>query len=134
MINEERTKIMTGLALYEGKEGKKELQITRYFNGDYVAGQMLKSFICGTLAFAIVGGLALMYNIENLMIELFSMDILLWARNILIVYVIFIGVYLSICYSFFCYQYNKSKKRVNHYLLQLKGLYKEYIQTNKNRE
>lgn len=133
MINEERTKIMTGLALYEGKAGKKELQITRYFNGDYVSGQMLQSFICGTLAFVIIGALAVLYNIEQLMIELFSMDILLFARNILIVYVIFIGVYLSICYSFFCYQYNKCKKRVNHYLLQLKDLYRHYIQKDNNR-
>ena len=56
MIHEERTKLMTKLALYESKEGKKELQITRYFPGDYVGARMLGSFLCGTLAFAIVVG------------------------------------------------------------------------------
>ena len=54
MINEQRTRMMTKLALYESKRGKKELQITRYAPGDYVTAHMLWSFVCGTIAFVIV--------------------------------------------------------------------------------
>lgn len=133
MINEERTRLMTRLALYESKKGKKELQITRCFPGDYVGIHMLWSFACGTLAFLIVCGLFALYNIENLMLELFSMDIMDFARNILIYYIIFIGIYLGICYSYISYRYNKYKRRVNKYLLKLKELYKHYVQ-NDNRE
>ena len=129
MINEERTKLMTRLALYENKEGKKELQITKYFQGDYVAGQMLLSFVYGTLAFMIVVGLGALYNIENLLINLFSMDILEFAINILIIYIIFIAVYLAVCYTYLSYRYNAYKKRVNKYLLRLKELYKHYVQS-----
>ena len=131
MINEERTKLMTRLALYENKEGKKELQITRYFSGDYVGARMLASFLCGTLAFAIVVGLGALYDIENLMINIFSMDILEFARNILIIYIIFIGIYLGICYAYFTYCYGKYKTRVNKYLMRLKELYKHYVQSGK---
>ncbi len=130
MINEERTKMMTRLALYENKHGKKELQITRYFSGDYVEVHMLWSFLCGTIAFIIIGALCALYNIENLMLELFSMDILLFARNILIIYIIFMGIYLSICYTYLSYRYNLYKKRVNKYLLKMKELYRCYIQND----
>lgn len=132
MINEERTKMMTRLALYETKEGKKELKITRYSPGDYVMLQMLWSFICGTVAFVIIGGLAALYNIETLMLELFSMDILLFARNILVVYIIFIACYLMICYSYYSYRYGRYKKRVNAYIIRLKELYKHYVQNGNN--
>lgn len=127
MIHEERTKLMTRLALYETKEGKKELQITRYFQGDYVAAQMLWSFVCGTLAFVIVAGLCALYQIEELMINLFKMDILMFARNILVVYIVFIAVYLGMCYVGLSYRYNKYKRRVNKFLIRLKELYKHYV-------
>ena len=133
MINEERTKLMTRLALYENKEGKKELQITRYFQGDYVAVQMRWSFVYGTVAFIIIAGLCALYNIEELMLNLFSMDILYFARNILVVYIVFIAAYLGICYTYLSYRYSKYKKRVNKYLLKLKELYRHYVQTeNRN--
>ena len=133
MINEESTKLMTRLALYENKEGKKELQITRYFQGDYVAVQMLWSFVYGTVAFIIIAGLCALYNIEELMLNLFSMDILYFARNILVVYIVFIAAYLGICYTYLSYRYSKYKKRVNKYLLKLKELYRHYVQTeNRN--
>ena len=130
MINKERTRLMTRLALYESRHGKKELQITRYFPGDYVTVQILWSFLCGTIAFVIVCGLYALYNIESLMLELFSMDILVFARNILIIYIIFMGLYLGICYSYISYRYNKYKRRVNKYLLKLKELYKHYVQND----
>ena len=129
MINEERTRMMTRLALYESKQGKKELQITRYAPGDYVAVQMLWSFVCGTIAFVIIAALCALYNIEKLMIELFSMDILAFAIKVLIVYIICMGLYLGVCYSYINYRYGKYKKRVNKFLLNLQELYRYYVQT-----
>ena len=130
MINEERTKMMSRLALYETKHGKKELQITRYAPGDYVAAHMLWSFIMGTAAFAIIAVLAALYNIEELMVELFSMDILRFAINILLVYIGFIVVYLALCYAFISYRYGVYKKRVNKFLLGMKELYRHYVQSD----
>ena len=130
MINQERTSMMTKLALYESRQGKKELQITRYFQGDYVEAHMLWSFLCGTIAFVIIATLSALYNIENLMLELFSMDILVFARNILIVYIVFIGVYLGICYTYLTYCYGRYKKRVNKHLMGMKELYRYYVQND----
>lgn len=130
MINEQRTRMMTKLALYESKRGKKELQITRYAPGDYVTAHMLWSFVCGTIAFVIVLVLWVLYNIESLLIELFSMDIMHLAINILLVYIIFIGLYLGMCYVYISYRYGRYKKRVNKFLLGLKELYRQYVQSD----
>lgn len=130
MINEQRTRMMTKLALYESKRGKKELQITRYAPGDYVTAHMLWSFVCGTIAFVIVLVLWVLYNIESLLIELFSMDIMHLAINVLLVYIIFIGLYLGMCYVYISYRYGKYKKRVNKFLLGLKELYRQYVQSD----
>ncbi len=128
MVNEERTKMMTRLALYDSKAGRKELKITRYFSGDYVSTQMLASFVCGTAAFLIICVLTALYNIENLMLELFTMDIMLFARDVLVSYIIFIACYLCICYAYNSFRYGRFKKRVNQYILQIRNLYKHYVQ------
>lgn len=130
MINEQRTRMMTKLALYESKRGKKELQITRYAPGDYVTAHMLWSFVCGTIAFVIVLALWVLYNIEGLLIELFSMDIMHLAINILLVYIIYMGLYLGMCYVYISYRYGRYKKRVNKFLLGLKELYRQYVQSD----
>jgi len=128
MINEERTKMMAKLALYDSKAGRKDLKITRYFPGDYVSLQTLWSFVCGTAAFVIIAVLAVLYNIEKLMLELFSMDITLFARDILVTYIIFIAVYMCMCYGYHSYRYGRMKKRVNVYLNRIRELYKHYVQ------
>ena len=128
MINEERIIMMTRLALYEKKNGRKELKITKYFPGDYVALQNFWSFVCGTAAFLIMLAFWALYNIENIMMELFTMDIMLFARNILVSYIIFMAVYMLLCYGYHSYRYGKLKKNVNEYLRRIKALYKHYIQ------
>lgn len=128
MINKERTRMMTRLAIYESGQGKKELQITKYLPREYISTQMLWSFLCGTVAFLIMFTLGALYNIETLMMDIFSMDILKFARNILLIYIAFISVYLCACYTYLVYRYAQYKKRVSRYLQELKELYRYYIQ------
>ena len=53
MINREKVKDMTHMAIYETGRGEKELRISSYRRADYVALQMIWSFILGTIAFGI---------------------------------------------------------------------------------
>ena len=54
MLNEERIILMTKMASYEEREGKKNVAIGKYFRGDYIAIQIIKSVFCATIAFVIV--------------------------------------------------------------------------------
>ena len=51
MLSQERIKLMTKMAAYEENEGKKYMSIGSYFRSDYMGMQVIRSVICGTLAF-----------------------------------------------------------------------------------
>ena len=54
MLSEERIILMTKMASYECNEGKKNMAIGKYFRSDYIAIQIMKSFVYGTIAFFII--------------------------------------------------------------------------------
>ncbi|MCD8326713.1 MAG: hypothetical protein LUC90_08570 [Lachnospiraceae bacterium] len=126
MINAERTRLMTRLAAFEEREGKDALEIADYYRRDYIGAQVLKGMVCGTLAFAIVLVLYVFYNIEDLMQAVFTMDLMLFARDILLVYLGFIIVYGIVCYLFATFQYDRKRKRMKGYLGDMKELYHSY--------
>ena len=80
--------------------------------------------------FDIILALCVLYNIESLLIEMFSMDILHLVIRVLLVYIVFIGIYLGMCYIYISYWYERYKKRVNKFLLGLKELYRQYVQSD----
>lgn len=51
MLNEEKVIMMTKLAAFEKREGKKNLSIVNYFRNDYIGFQVLKSVIASTISF-----------------------------------------------------------------------------------
>ena len=54
LLNENKVKMMTKMAIYEKNEGRRMLRTAKYFKGDYVAFGILKTLITTTFAFAIV--------------------------------------------------------------------------------
>ena len=44
MINEEKVKIMTKLAMYEQGKGRKYLPVSRYYRSDYIGLALIKNF------------------------------------------------------------------------------------------
>jgi len=71
MLNEERVILMTQMASYESGEGRRNVKIGNYFRSDYIAIQVLKSVVCGTIVFGIVFALYIFYDFEVFMQELY---------------------------------------------------------------
>ena len=76
MLNQERIILMTKMASYEKNEGKKNDSIMNYFRGDYVWLQVMKSFVCGTIAFGVVFGMYIFYDFEVFMLDIYKMDLM----------------------------------------------------------
>ncbi len=128
MLNEERVILMTKMAAYEENEGKKNVKIGNYFRGDYISIQVLKSVLCASIAYVIIFALYFFYNFEALMQELYKMDLIAFARNILLYYAITVVIYGSVSYAVYSYRYTKVKKSLKCYynnLKQLSSLYSE---------
>ena len=122
MLNEERIRLMTKMASYEANEGKKNVAIGSYFRGDYIGLQVIKSVISGTIGFFIIFAVYLGYDLETFMTEIYKMDLLLFGKNVVIAYLIFVGVYAIISYAVYTYRYTKAKKSLKLYYNNLKKL------------
>ena len=48
MLNEDKVRYMTELAIFEKNKGREMFSINRYFKGDYISGQLFRSFFAYT--------------------------------------------------------------------------------------
>ena len=86
MVNEEKVRLMTRLAMYEQSTGKEDLEKGRYFKSDYVKYNCLKTLVSTTILFVIVVAAYIYYNMGKLITELVDLDLLGMAYKLLIVY------------------------------------------------
>lgn len=126
MLNEERIVLMTHMASYESGEGKKNQKIGNYFRSDYIAVQILKSIVCATIAYAIGFGLYILYDFETFMQDLYKIDLIGFATNVLIYYGVFVVAYAVVTYVVCTYRYAKAKKSLKNYYYNLKKLSSYY--------
>lgn len=126
MLNNDRIKIMTHLAFYEENEGKRLIPIGNYFRSDYIGLQLLKAVICATLAFSVVLGVYVYYDMESLLTEVYKMDIISVARSIVTAYVGAVAAYMVIGYLVASYRYTRAKNSLKQYYSELKKLSSMY--------
>lgn len=87
MINEEKVKIMTKLAMYEQGKGRKYLPVSRYYRSDYIGLALIKNFFLVTIGYALIVAAVAVYFGEYLLENIHKMDL------------VTLGVYLikSVC-------------------------------------
>ena len=84
MLNEERVILMTKMEAYAQKEGKKNMKVGKYFRSDYISLQLLKSIVSATIAYVICFALYILYDLENFLQDFYKMDLIAFARNVLL--------------------------------------------------
>lgn len=128
MINNERVKYMAKLAEYESTEGKTDKKTIQYFRRDYVAMELIKSFVTGTAAFGLIFLMWLVYGMEALMEQMNHMDIIGFVTEVAIAYLVFLAVYLLATYLIYNARYTAGRKNVKAFYEKLKkvsSLYEE---------
>ena len=90
MLNEEKVILMTRLASYEADEGKQNMAVGKYFRSDYIRMQTIKSIVYATLAFVILAALVVLMDLETFMGDIYQMDLIQYAKEVLLWYVIFV--------------------------------------------
>lgn len=126
MLNEEKIRLMTKLALYEQKDGKKDLPLSKYYRTDYLALKMINSTIAMSLGYIILLAAIVLVNIEKLLSDLVNMDLFSIGRNILIVYAVLFVVNMTATYFIESYRFKRSRGSLNRYNGDLKDLYMIY--------
>ncbi|MFI3236891.1 MAG: hypothetical protein R3Y47_02540 [Lachnospiraceae bacterium] len=131
MIKEDRVSCMTKLAIYEKRKGKSQLPIVKYFKGDYVSLHMIQAVVFGTLGFACIYALYVLYDVENFVLNLFEQDITELVQEALLCYVIFLISYCLFCLVVEEVYYRIAKKGIKKYFNIMKTLYYYYTSDNK---
>lgn len=130
MINEEKVALMTKLALYEEKEGKKTLPLGKYYKEDYVGLHMLNTVILATFSYILILAVIIFAHLEEMMAELATMDYMKAGKDLIIGYVILLVVYLIISYIVYTIKFKRVRKSLNEYNGNLKKLYNMYKENN----
>ncbi len=122
MLDEERIELMTKMAAYEKRQGKKDMVITEYFRGDYISFQVLKSALYATVGFAIGVVMYILYDLEKFLTDFYKMDIQEFAKGLVSKYVVVLVIYLLISLFVYAFRYNRAKKHIKKYLANLNEL------------
>lgn len=126
MLEEERVKHMTKLALYESEKGRQEMQISKYYRSDYLGLALIRNFFAVSIAYVLIVAVILGYEAEYLMENVHKMDLALLLTWLIIGYIIMIAVYSVLTYICYSVKYARARKNVRAYYAELNKLTKMY--------
>lgn len=131
MVNEEKVKIMTNLAMYEQGKGRKYLPVSKYYRSDYIGLALIKNFFLVTIGYLLVIAVVAVYFGEYLLENIHKMDLVKMGIYIVIGYLVILVLYSVLTYIQYSVQYYRAKKSVKEYYSQLTELNKIYAREEK---
>jgi len=126
MLNEERIKLMTKLALYEQGEGKKALKTTKYFKNDYVSRNVIFSILSGIFSYLLLVLIWVLFRIEYYTNNISNLNIVVIAITVSALFILYMVFYLILSYFVFSIRYKNFRKGLSDYNEDLKNLHKMY--------
>lgn len=126
MLNEEKIRLMTGIAMFEKKAKKEILPASRYFKSDYIGSHLIRSFLTYTFACAVCLALWVLYQLEDLLNTMEFSILLESVKHIGMFYAAGLLVYLLLTYWVYSRQYDRASKSMKIYQAKLRRLEKKY--------
>lgn len=113
---------MTKIAMDEKGKLKEDIKLARYFQGDYIRLQALKTFVTGTLAYVLILAFVGVYKSEYLIEQAVVLDYPAIGKQILGWYIVLMSVLLIATILGYAIKYRLSHKRANRYFVMLRKL------------
>lgn len=126
MVNEERLRHLIKMAQFDTNEGKRSKPMTQYARKDYVALQMLKSFVAGTITYILMFVIWALYSMDVLIKKMTGSELQGFLVTVIVLYLIFILIYLLATYIVFNVKYTEGRKKVKKYYGSLKKVNQMY--------
>lgn len=124
MLNEQKVKLMTKMAIYEKKHHTAGKSASKCFKTDYVTFGMLKTVFALTVAFIICVALYILYHFEQFMENINALDYAALGKMFFAYYCMMLIAYLVISLIVYSVKYDRSKSEVKKYFANLKKLEK----------
>ena len=126
MVNEQKLGLMIRMARQNTPEQRKALKIAKYFRSDYVAIALIGRFIVMTIAYLILLGLVGLASLDFLMDNMSRINYRILGAEIVIGYILFVGIYLGITYLVRSVRYFNARKTRKAYDDNIKRLDRIY--------
>lgn len=126
MLNEEKVKLMTRMAMYESKEGEEDLKISAYYRKDYASFHTIITVIWVTIGYLIAVGVAAIAFLDEILNNLNMPFIVMTAICVVTGYIVTVALYTIVASQFYKNKHNKARHRVkkfNHDLTRLNRMY-----------
>ena len=115
MINNEKIRLMTKLAVYENGDGREDMAVANYFRSDYIRHEILKTILAVTFGSLILLALVIAYKLDFMLDNALDLNYKLLGRQVLVVYLILQVVFVSITSIGYRIYYLRSHTRLNRY-------------------
>ncbi len=128
MLNNRKIRMMTKLAVYENKEGREDIHLSKYYKTDYVRYHVLKSILCATVGYLLLLVTIFLYKSEYIIKKAVTLDYKSIGMYILGIYIIIITMYGLGSIVGYTMKYDASRKKLARYfklLKRLNNIYKE---------
>ena len=132
MINKDRVRTMTRLAIYEEGQGIADDKMNGYFKNDYIVGHMVGSFVSGTIACLLIALVYCCYHYDTLLIQLFENQLSGLIETAVTLYAAFMIFFLAVSFFVYLWRINALKGRLNRYNRRLEHLKESYEKEDKN--
>lgn len=126
MLNEEKVRYMTELAIFEKNEGRKIFPVNRFFKSDYVGGQMFRSFFGYTFSFLLIVLTWAMYRLDVILGGAGPDTVLSWIKNGTFAYVGGLVLYLAVTWKISSRRYEIAARSQKMFTARLKHLIRRY--------
>ena len=132
MINKDRVRTMTRLAIYEEGQGIADDKMNGYFKNDYIVGHMVGSFVSGTIACLLIALVYCCYHYDTLLIRLFENQLMGLIRTAATLYAAFMIFFLAVSFFVYLWRINALKGRLDRYNRRLEHLKESYEKEDKH--
>lgn len=122
MVREENVKLMSKIAIYEKRDGKKEIPISNFYKSDYVRMNTLKTIVSATVVYGLLLILGIVYKMDYVLANILKTDYKILLIYILGVYGIWICIYWLIARILYAKRYEDSRSNIIIYNHNLKKL------------
>ena len=115
MLNEERVRLMTKMAMFEKKEGQNIAPILNYTKKDYVSSRKLIAFLIGTVLYGGLFGITVAALFFTVLLNIDRITILLILLIGVIGYLLFIYLYLLLVHRRASRKYKRESHKLESY-------------------
>ena len=119
MLAEKKVILMTRMAMFRQREGRKDDAAGRYFLVDYITHHIIGSVVCATIVFMVVCALYLFSHFDLLMQDIYNADLIVLIQKAVRIYVVLTVLYCVLSAVVYGVRYYRMQKRIRRYFVLL---------------